>query len=119
MGLTSLRMEIANAGNPRVTKPIGFLIGSGAIFSIVLRAILQRLGVNPVSEQTFRLAPGQSIQRQLGVALFKYQYRSGGATVIFSEVDDSTLLGAHTLEALGYALDPIRRVLIPLPMMLA
>ncbi len=106
MGLTFLRMEIANAGNPRVTETIEFLIDSEAIFSIVPRAILQRLGINPVSEQTFRLASGQSIQRQLGVALFKYQDRTGGATVIFGEADDSTLLGAHTLEALGYALDP-------------
>jgi len=53
------------------------------------------------------------------VALFKYQDRAGGATVIFGEDDDSTLLGAHTLETLGLALDPLRRVLMPLPMMLA
>jgi hypothetical protein len=36
--------------------------------------------------------------------------------VIFGEAGDSTLLGALTLEALGYALDPFRRELRLLPM---
>jgi hypothetical protein len=44
---------------------------------------------------------------------------SDPATVIFGEESDSTLLGAHTLEALGLSLDPLRRELVPLPMMLA
>jgi clan AA aspartic protease len=119
MGLTFLKLEVANASDPAVTETVEFLIDSGAIFSIVPRIILQRLGISPLTEQTFRLASGQSIRRQTGAALFKYQDKIGAAVVIFGEEDDSTLLGAHTLEALGYALDPIRRELIPLPMMLA
>jgi len=52
------------------------------------------------------------------VALFKYGEKMGGADVIFGEEDDSTLLGAFTLEALGLALDPFKRELRPLPMIL-
>ena len=40
------------------------------------------------------------------------------APVIFGEKGDSTLLGAVTLEALGVILDPIKRELRPLPMVL-
>ena len=43
----------------------------------------------------------------------------GAAPVIFGETGDSTLLGAVTLEALGVILDPIKRELRPLPMILA
>jgi hypothetical protein len=43
----------------------------------------------------------------------------GVADVIFGEEGDSVLLGAFTLEALGLALDPLRRELKPLPMVLA
>jgi hypothetical protein len=43
----------------------------------------------------------------------------GGADVIFGEKGDSTLLGAMSLEALGLALDPLKRELRPLPMILA
>ena len=39
--------------------------------------------------------------------------------MIFGEEGDSNLLGAFTLEALGLALDPLRRELRELPMMLA
>jgi len=119
MGLTFLKLEVANVSNPAVTEVIEFLIDSGAIYSIVPRPILLRLGIAPLAEQTFRLATGQSIRRQSGAALFKFQDRIGPALVVFGEEGDAPLLGAHTLEALGYALDPIRRELIPLPMMLA
>jgi len=39
--------------------------------------------------------------------------------VIFGKRGDSDLLGIVTLEALGFMLDPLRRELRPLPMMLA
>ena len=45
--------------------------------------------------------------------------RVGVADVIFGEEGDSTLQGAFTLEALGLSLDPLRRELKPLPMLLA
>jgi len=112
-------LEVANQSNPDRTETVEFSIDSGAIYSVVPRPILQRLGIAPVGEQTFRLASGQTIQRQTGGALFKYRDKVGVAAVIFGEDGDSTLLGAHTLESLGLALDPIRRELMPLPMMLA
>ena len=39
--------------------------------------------------------------------------------MIFGEEDDLLLLGALALEALGLALDPLRRELRPIPMILA
>ena len=39
--------------------------------------------------------------------------------MIFGEEGDSSLLGAFTLEALGLTLDPLKRELRPLPMILA
>jgi len=119
MGLAFLRLEVANVSNPPITETVEFLIDSGAIYSIIPRPILQRLGVSTLAEQTFRLATGQAIRRQTGAALFKYQDRIGPALVVFGEEGDATLLGAHTLGALGYALDPVWRELVPLPMMLA
>ena len=59
-----------------------------------------------------------NITRKKGGALFKYGNKIGVADVIFGEPDDSTLLGAFTLESLGLALDPIKRQLRELPMVL-
>ena len=119
MGLTFLEVEVGNPANPEVTEKVEFLIDSGTIYSVVPTPILDRLGIKPIAEQEFFLANGAKIVRKKGVALFKYGERIGGADVIFGEEEDSVLLGVFTLEALGLVLDPLRRELKPLPMVLA
>jgi len=119
MGLTILEIEVGNPANPEVTEKVEFLIDSGAIYSIVPTPILERLGIKPLAQEEFRLANGQKIVRKKGIALFRLKERVGGADVVFGEEGDSTLLGAFTLEALGLVLDPLRRELKPLPMILA
>ncbi len=119
MGLTVLVIEVGNPANPVVTVPVEFLIDSGVIYSVVPAPILEKLGIKPIIEQEFRLANGDRITRKKGIALFKYGEKVGGADVIFGEPNDHNLLGAFTLEALGLALDPLRRELRPLPMILA
>ena len=118
MGLTVLEVEVGNPADPEITEKLEFLIDSGAIYSVVPAPVLERLGVKPLTEEEFRLADGSRIRRMKGIALFRYGERVGGADVIFGEEGDSLLLGAFTLEALGLALDPLRRELKPLPMVL-
>jgi clan AA aspartic protease len=119
MGLTYLEVEIGNPAHPDVTEKIEFLVDSGAIYSVVPVPVLEKLGIKPLKEEKFFLADGTKITRNKGVALFRYGERVGGADVIFGEEGDANLLGAFTLEALGLALDPLKRELKPLPMMLA
>ena len=118
MGLTVLDVEVANPSSPDNGRSVQFLIDSGAVYSVVPAAVLEELGIKPLAVKSFRLADGSKISRKKGVAVFKYKDEIGGADVIFGEPGDSTLLGAFTLEALGLALDPLRRELLPLPMIL-
>jgi aspartyl protease family protein len=119
MGLTVLELEVGNPANPETTEKVEFLIDSGAIYSVVPAPVLERLGIRPLMQQEFRLADGSKIVRRKGIAVFRRAERAGGADVIFGEEGKSTLLGAFTLEALGLSLDPLRRELRPLPMILA
>ncbi len=119
MGLSVLKIEVGNPADPEVTQKVKLLIDSGAIYSVVPAPILESLGIKPLVEETFRLADGSEIVRKKGGALFKHEGRIGVADVIFGEEDDSPLLGAFTLEALGLSLDPLKRELKPLPMILA
>jgi predicted aspartyl protease len=119
MSLTFLEIEVANPARLDVGRKLEFLIDSGAIYSVVSRTILNDLGIAPIARQEFRLASGVKIVREKGVAVFRYGDRVGGADVIFGEEGDLQLLGAFTLEALGLGLDPLKRELIPLPMLLA
>ncbi len=119
MGLTVLEIEVGNPTNFDIIEKVEFLVDSGAIYSVVPSYILKRLNIKPIGEQEFRLADGTKIVRKKGIALFKYKEKIGGADVIFGKEGDSILLGAFTLEALGLVLDPLRRELKPLPMILA
>ena len=118
MTLTFLDIEVGNPSEPDETESVEFLIDSGAVHSVVPKSVLDGLGIRPLDSQEFRLADGTKIVRRKGVALFRYEERVGGADVIFGEESDSNLLGATTLESLGLSLDPLRRELRPIPMVL-
>jgi clan AA aspartic protease len=119
MGPTVLEVEVANPAKPEIAEKVEFLIDSGANYSVVPSAVLERLGIRPVAQQEFRLTDGSQIIRKKGAAVYNYHKRAGGADVVFGEEGDCNLLGAFTLAALGLFLDPIRRELKPLPMILA
>ena len=119
MGITTLELEVGNPANPERTETVEALVDSGAVYSVIPAPILDGLGIRPITEQSFRLADGSKIVRRKGIAYFKYGDRVGGADVIFGEEGDSNLLGALTLEALALSLDPLRRELRELPMILA
>ena len=119
MGLTHIKVRIANPAKPKRAIDLTFLVDSGAVYSVIPAALLRKLGVKPHSKRTFILADGSEITRKIGDVLFGLNGRKGAAPVIFGEKQDSTLLGSVSLEALGMALDPMKRELRPLPMVLA
>jgi predicted aspartyl protease len=118
MGLTHLDIGVGHPSDFDKMETVELLVDSGASYSVVPATILERLGIQPHTEQRFRLADGSRIVRKRGGALFKYGDKTGTADVIFGEPDDSLLLGSFTLEALGLGLDPIRRELVEIPMVL-
>jgi hypothetical protein len=118
MSLTYLDLQVANPSDPDHTETIECLVDSGSIYSILPAPILERLGIRPHSEQVFRLANGETMTRKRGAALYRYGDRIGAADVVFGEPDDARILGVFTLEAMGLGLDPVRRELIELPMIL-
>ena len=118
MGLTHIKAKLANPANPRKTANLTFLVDSGAIYSVVPAETLRRLGIKSHSSRTFTLADGTEIKRRIGDVIFQINGERGASPVIFGEKGDSILLGTVSLEALGLILDPIKRVLKPLPMVL-
>jgi len=119
MGLTHIDVIVANPGKPRKATRLRFLVDSGAIYSVVPGSVLRRLGIKPRTTRSFILADGTSIKRRVGQALFRFNKHEGASPVIFGQKGDSILLGSVSLEALGFILDPFKRELRPLPMLLA
>jgi len=119
MGLTYIEADISNPAKPKKRARVEFLIDTGASYSVIPAAVLRNLGIKPHSRRTFILADGSKITRRLGDVLFRIDGRKGASPVIFGQRDDSVLLGSISLEALGLMVDPLKRQLRPLPMMLA
>jgi clan AA aspartic protease len=119
MALTYIRASIANPARPRRSARVKFLVDSGALYSVVPTPVLRRLGIKPGRSKSFILADGREVKRALGQALFRLNGEEGASPVIFGAAGDSVLLGSVSLEALGLMLDPLKRELRPLPMMLA
>lgn len=119
MGVTFVSVRVANPADPSRSIEEGFLVDSGAVYSLVPRRRLEQIGIAPHSRRSFILANGERVDREIGSAIFEYQGRRGDSLVIFGEEGDSPLLGATTLEGFGLILDPFRRELKPLPMLLA
>jgi clan AA aspartic protease len=118
VGITYLDVQLGNPADTTNTLTVEFMVDSGAIYTVAPATVLDELGIKPISEETFWLANGEKISRRRGGAFFKYGEKVGIADVIFGEEGDSNLLGATTLESLGLALDPFKRELKPMPMIL-
>lgn len=119
MGLTIVRVRISNAHERDRHTDVDMTVDSGAIYSVVPSAVLREIGVEPERTETFWLANGRSVRRRIGHVRFAIQGSDGIAKVIFGRPGDSPLLGALTLESLGLSLDPLKRTLHPLKLMIA
>ena len=119
MGITILKVGVRNPADRKKVATVEFVVDSGAIYSVVPGRVLRRLGIRPDRAEDFTLADGSHARRRIGDAIFEINGRKGASPVIFGEKDDATLLGAVTLEAVGMMLDPLKRQLRPLPMLLA
>lgn len=118
MALTTLNREIAHFRKSTKWEPIELFVDSGMIHSVIPAPVLRRLGIRASAGKEFVLPDGRRFMRRSGLALFRYQKHIGGGDVIFGEPGDCALLGALTLGSLGLGLHPLRRELVPLPMIL-
>lgn len=119
MGPTSKKLLVKQSRRARRKAFVSFLIDSGAVYSLAPAPTLRALGIQPHRTVEFALADGRTLTRRVGDAYFEFQGEGGAAPVIFGEQGDEPLLGATTLESLGLVLDPFKRRLIPMRMLLA
>ena len=119
MGLTTLKVRLSNPCNRRLAVEEELLVDSGAIYAVVPASVLRRIGVRPRGEETFTLIDGTHVTREVGTVFFEIDGREGASKVIFGRRGDARVIGAVALEELGLMLDPLKRQLRPLRLMLA
>ena len=119
MGMTTVRARLANVLDRSREVDVDMTVDSGAIYSVVPGAVLRSIGVEAERTETFYLADGRSVRRRIGHVVFAIQGTDAISRVIFGRAGDACLLGMVTLEELGLCLDPLKRGLRPLRLMIA
>ncbi len=113
MGTFRVRGQVFSLTNPDLCRDLEMLVDTGATQSIVPRALMEALSVPSERAQTFRLANGDEIRRDVGWVGVRFGDREAHTLAVFGNEADATVLGALTLEELGLEVDPRERVLKP------
>lgn len=96
-------------------EPVDTLVDTGATYTTVPAALLDRLGVRPHARARFVLADGREIEQDIGQTWIRFGDRAVVTLVVFAPDNAPVLLGAYALEGLRLAADPVGRRLIPVP----
>ena len=118
MGITIKQFLVKPSYQSAQKIIVDFMIDSGAVYSLVPRKELEKLGIAPFKKMDFFLADGTKITREVGDAYFEYEGEGGSAQVVFGEEGDEPLLGATALESCGLVLNPYKREIYPMRMMM-
>lgn len=84
-----------------------------AQYNWIPREVLVALGVEPERKDRFETADGRVLTREVGFARLFAGGHSAIAAVVFAELTDMVLLGAHGLEGLNLRIDLGRKELVP------
>jgi len=111
MGLTRLRFTVSHPVELERSAVVELLVDTGAMISFVPRDLLESLGVPRQFRRVFRLADGQTIERDMGAAVFSWNGHASVAAVVFAEPNDEPVLGVTALEPMGLHVDPATQTL--------
>jgi len=117
VGLTYVEGVVT--GLSGTSRTVRFMVDSGAKYSLLPPADWRALGLVPKRRMTFVLADGTQIDRDVSECHIALPQGEGHTPVILGEVGDEALLGAVTLEILGFVLNPFSRTLQPARLVLA
>ncbi len=107
MGLTKVRVTLANQADQAKRIDLDLIVDTGSILTWVRSSHLRKIGVKARWEKEFRTIEGRVVRRPTGPAIIGYDGAEGAAEVVFAEEGDAEVLGVTALEGLGYEVDPI------------
>jgi predicted aspartyl protease len=113
MGTFSVKMRVWNPAQPGGVEELDAFVDTGAAFSWISRARLERLGLNPSRRMAFRTIDGRVMERDMTAIYIASAGYSAPDMVVMAEPGEMEVLGAHSIEGLGLAADPVQKRLTP------
>ena len=87
------------------------MVDTGALHSVIPERFLEELKIEPLRTLSCRLADDSIREYRMGIALIAINGESFPCPVLFGD-GNSYLVGATTLEILGFTVDSIDEVLL-------
>jgi clan AA aspartic protease len=115
MGLTVVEGSVRGPAGAAV---VGFLVDSGATYTLLPYDVWQAIGLAPKRAMSFSLADGTTVDRAVSECHITLPQGEAHTPVVLGSPGDEALLGMVTLEILGLVLNPFTRELQPMRMLL-
>ncbi len=104
MGTFTTKLRVWNPAHP---------VDAGAAFTWISRSRLQAFGVAVSRQMPFRTIDGRVLERDLAVVYVASDGYSVPDLVVMAEPGEMEVMGAHSIEGLGLAADPVQKKLVP------
>jgi len=117
MGTFTTKLKVWNPAQPEKAEELEALVDTGAAFSWVSRTRLERLGVTPSRRMPFRTIDGRLLERDLAIVHVGTNGYVAPDLVVMAEPGEMEVIGAHSIEGLGLAADPVQKKLVPTVML--
>ena len=114
MGIFRVTLEIGDARGERYQE-VPSLVDAGAAYTWVPGSVLEGLGLEPSFRLSFILADSRIIERDVTETRVRLNGQVRTTIVVFGDEASEAPMGACTLEGFGLSVDPINRVLVPIP----
>jgi len=92
--------------------------GTGVVYTMIPRVIAEKLGLETVGRRRFRATSNGIVEYPVAEAYIVIEDRGATSLVVIGPEEAVPLLGATTLELLGYQVDPVTGRLKPLELMM-
>ncbi len=112
MGTFYHEMQVLS-GNGDRAETVDALVDTGASFCQVPGSVLRALGISPTDTVEAELADGPVVEDPIAEVRVRIDGLETFTWVTFGPENVPPLLGAHALEGVRLAVDPLRRRLIP------
>jgi predicted aspartyl protease len=113
MGTFNPKFKVWNPTRPESAQEIEALVDTGAAFSWISRARLESLGLNSTRRMSSRTIDGRVMERDMTAIYIASAGYSAPDMVVMAEPGEKEVLGAHSIEGLGLAADPVQKRLTP------
>ena len=113
MDRLTVKLRVANCERPELFEEFDAEVDPARLFSRVSRPRLERLGVVKRWKRRASKVEGRVIELEFSPVWIAVEGRSAFDSVVIAEDGETEVLGSHSLDAFGFAVDPTRKKLVP------